>query len=129
TGPLGMIDTVQDLSPAQQARFAEPWDVNQRAHPWTFMAIAGAGALRSTLADMSKFADAFLAGPKGPLGKVWPLLAGDYADMPAVGGKVGLALIHSKVNGEETYGHDGGTGGYRSTIYVRPASGRAIVVL
>src|SRR6185436_4233044 len=26
TGPLGMADTVQELSPAQQSRFAEPWD-------------------------------------------------------------------------------------------------------
>lgn len=49
--------------------------------------------------------------------------------MPAVGGKIGLALVHAKVNGEESYAHDGGTGGYRSTLYVRPASGRAVVVL
>lgn len=129
TGPLGMADTVQDLSPAQQSRFAEPWDGDKRAHPWTFKAVAGAGALRSTLADMSKFADALLAGPKGPLGKVWPMLAGDYADMPAVGAKIGLALGHAKANGEERYTHDGGTGGYRSNIYVLPASGRAVVVL
>src|SRR6185369_11338558 len=44
-GPLGMIDTVVELSPAQQSRFAEPWNGNQRAHPWTLKAFAGAGAL------------------------------------------------------------------------------------
>src|SRR6185436_9437374 len=87
------------------------------------------GALRSTLADMSKLADALLAGPKGPLGAAWPLLAGDYAEMPAVGGKIGLALIHAQDNGEDSYSHDGGTGGFRSTIHVRPASGRAVIVL
>ncbi len=129
TGPLGMTDTVQELSAAQQARFAEPWDGDQRAHPWTFMALAGAGALRSSLADMSKLADALLAGSKGPLAKAWPLLAGDFTDMPAEGGKIGLALIHTKSGGEESYLHDGGTGGYRSLIQVRPASGRAAVVL
>ena len=129
TGPLGMTDTVQELSPAQQARFAEPWNGDQRAQPWTFQAIAGAGALRSSLADMSKFADALLAGAKGPLGRVWPLLAGDYAEMPSVGGKIGLALIHAKTGGEEAYLHDGGTGGYRSTLLVRPVSGRAVIVL
>ncbi len=129
TGPLGMVDTVQELSPAQQARLAEPWNGDQRAHSWTFKAIAGAGALRSTLADMSKLADAFLAGSKGPLGAAWPLLAGDHADMPAAGGKIGLALIHAKDNGEDSYSHDGGTGGFRSTIRVRPPSGRAVVVL
>lgn len=128
-GPLGMIDTVQELSPAQQSRLAEPWEGEKRAHSWTFKAMAGAGALRSTLADMSKFADALLAGTQGPLGRVWPLLAGDYADMSAAGGKIGLALIHAKDDGEDSYAHDGGTGGYRSTIYIRPASGSAVVVL
>ena len=128
-GPLGMVDTAQQLAPAQQSRFAEPWEGEKQAHPWTFTAISGAGALRSTLADMSKLADAFLLGPKGPLGQVWPLLAGDYVDVPAVGGKVGLALVHMKNSGEDTYWHNGGTGGYRSVLSVRPASGRAVVVL
>jgi CubicO group peptidase (beta-lactamase class C family) len=129
TGPLGMVDTVQELSPAQQSRFAEPWAGEKRAHPWTFKAIAGAGALRSTLADMSKLADALLAGPKGPLGNVWPLLAGDFVDMRAVGGKIGLALIHTKDSGQDSYSHDGETGGFGSILYVRPASGLAVIVL
>jgi serine-type D-Ala-D-Ala carboxypeptidase/endopeptidase len=128
-GPLGMVDTVQELSPAQQSRFAEPWEGEKRAQPWTFKAFAGAGALRSTLADMSKLADALLAGSKGPLGAVWPLLAGDFADMPIQGAKVGLALLHTKDSGEDSYSHGGGTGGYRSMIYVRPASGLAAIVL
>lgn len=127
--PLGMTDTAQELSEAQRPRFAEPWSGDQQAHPWTFKAMAGAGALRSTLADMSKFADALLAGAKGPLGHVWPLLAGGHADMPSVGGKIGLGLLQLKEDGEEIYLHDGGTGGFRSTIQVRPGSGRAIIVL
>ncbi|HEX5716414.1 MAG TPA: serine hydrolase [Thermoanaerobaculia bacterium] len=127
--PLGMTDTVQELSEAQRSRFAEPWSGAKRAHPWTFKAIAGAGSLRSTLADMSKFADALLAGAKGPLGYVWPLFAGGHADMPGVGGKIGLGLIQAKDSGEDTYLHDGGTGGFRSTIQVRPGSGRAVVLL
>ena len=124
-----MTDTVPELSAAQQSRFAEPWNGDQRAHPWTFQAFAGAGALRSSLADMSKLADALLAGPKGPLAKAWPLLAGDLAQMPSAGGAVGLALFHVKADGEDSYLHDGGTGGFRSLIQVWPASGRAAVVL
>ena len=127
--PLGMTDTVQELSEAQRSRFAEPWAGAERAQPWTFKAMAGAGSLRSTLADMSKFADALLAGAKGPLGHVWPLLAVGYAEMQGVGGKIGLALIQLKDHGEETYLHDGGTGGFRSTVQVRPGSSRAVVVL
>src|SRR3954447_1522126 len=128
TGPLGMSDTAQDLSPAQQSRFAEPWSGDQRAHPWTLKAIAGAGALRSTPGDMSKLADALLAGSQGPLAKAWPLLAGDLADMPGTG-KIGLALIHQKINGEDVYWHNGGTGGFRSLLQVYPASGRAAILL
>jgi D-alanyl-D-alanine-carboxypeptidase/D-alanyl-D-alanine-endopeptidase len=129
TGPLGMPDTVQELSAAQQARFAEPWDGDRRVRPWTFQALASAGALRSTLGDLSKLADALLAGPKGPLGKVWPSLAGDLVQMPSVGGAIGLGLIHVRTNGEDTYLHDGGTAGFRSLIEVRPTSGRAAIVL
>ncbi len=133
TVPLGMSDTVQDLSAGQQARFAEPWAGGKPAHDWSFQAMAGAGALRSTLADMSKLADALLAGARGPLGRTWPILAADRADMPVIGGKVGLGLEHLPARqgdpASESYGHEGGTGGYQSLVQVWPASGRAIVVL
>jgi hypothetical protein len=49
--------------------------------------------------------------------------------MPSAGGKIGLGLVHARDFGEDSYWHDGGTGGFRSTIAVRPASGRAVVVL
>jgi D-alanyl-D-alanine-carboxypeptidase/D-alanyl-D-alanine-endopeptidase len=129
TGPLGMTDTVQELSAAQQSRFAAAWAGDKAVSPWTFKAIAGAGALRSSLADMSKLADALLTGSKGPFAKIWPSLAGDLVEMPAVGGKIGLGLIHIKADGEDSYLHDGGTGGFRSLIQIWPASGRAAVVL
>lgn len=129
TDPLGMTDTVVELSPVQKARFAEPWSGDKQVKPWTFQAFVGAGGLRSSLADMSKFADALLAGAKGPLGHLWPLFAGDHADVPAVGGKIGLGLVRTKDSGHDSYSHDGGTGGYRSIVYVRPATGQAVVVL
>lgn len=129
TGPLGMSDTAQSLSAEQQGRFAVPWDGAKPAQPWTFRSMAGAGALRSTAADMAKLADALLAGPGGPLGDVWALLAADAVNAGGLGGRIGLALIEQKVDGETGYGHDGGTGGYRSEIFVVPKSGRAHVIL
>jgi hypothetical protein len=119
----------------QSLKLLEKIKETARAHNQVSMLVQviflekGAGALRSTLADMSKFADALLAGTKGPLGHVWPLLAGGHADMPGVGGRIGLGLIQAKDNGEDAYLHDGGTGGFRSTLLVRPGSGRAVVVL
>ncbi|HEY2739013.1 MAG TPA: serine hydrolase [Thermoanaerobaculia bacterium] len=128
TGPLGMADTAQELSAEQTSRFVAPWKDAEPAHPWTAKAMSGAGGLRSTLADMSKLADALLAGANGPLGKVWPLLAGDLADIPA-GGKIGLALMHTRMGGEDGYWHNGGTGGSQSLFVVWPASGRAAILL
>ncbi len=131
--PLGLVDTVQQLSAEQRGRLAQPWNGTEPAHEWTFEAIAGAGALHSTTADMSKLADALLAGREGPLGKAWPILAGDYVEMPLIGGKVGLALEHVTLDhGDgwgDSYGHEGGTGGYRSIVEVWPAKGRGVVVL
>lgn len=127
--PLGMTDTAQALSEDQLSRFALPWDGDEAAAPWTFQAMSGAGALRSTLLDMSRFADALLAGSSGPLAREWPLLSAKRAEMPAVGGHVGLALVSAKDHGEEALMHDGGTGGYRSSLVVKPSSGRATVVL
>ncbi len=133
TGPLGMVDTVQELSPGQRARFAEPWDGKKPAHEWSFGSLAGCGALRSTAADMSKFAEALLAGARGPFAKAWPLLAGDYVEMPVLGAKIGLALEHVTLDHRDgwgdRYGHEGGTGGFRSAVEVWPANGRAVVVL
>ena len=129
TGPLGMADTMQNPSADLQGRFADPWDGDKRARPWTFRAMAAAGALRSTAADMAKFADALLAGPNGPLADVWALLTGDPADAAGLGGRIGFALVEQKIDGETGYGHDGGTGGYRSNLLVFPKSGRAHVIL
>jgi|CXWL01.1.fsa_nt_gi CubicO group peptidase (beta-lactamase class C family) len=129
TGPLGMPDTTQELSSDQRSRFAEPWAGSERARPWTFKAMAGAGALRSTLADLSCFADALLAGASGRLGRLWPLVSAPQAPMPALGGSIGLALLHGPLHGEDSYWHYGGTGGYRAALMVFPGSARAVVVL
>jgi len=128
TGPLGMPDTGQDLSPEQRSRFTQGWSGAKRAEPWTFQAIAGAGALRSTAADLARFADALAAGVSGPLAKVWPSVT-ETVDAAGLGGRVGLALIQEKIDGEDSYGHEGGTGGYRSALRVFPKSGRAQIVL
>jgi serine-type D-Ala-D-Ala carboxypeptidase/endopeptidase len=133
TGPLGMADTVQELSAEQRARLAAPWEGDKPGHEWNCKAFAGAGGLHSTAGDLSKLADAILARSDGPLGKAWPILAGDYAADAFIGGKVGLALGHviayPKDPWGDSYTHGGVTGAYRSLLEVWPGKGRAIVVL
>src|ERR1035438_5926121 len=53
TGPLNMRDTAIALTPEMQARFIPGYDGNGRpAHAWDLDALAGAGGIRSTAADM-----------------------------------------------------------------------------
>ena len=129
TTPLGMVDTVPVPSAEQGSRLAIARNGDAVEKASTVNALAGAGALRSTLADMSLFADALLAGPRGPFADVWGSLTDDLAPVPAWGGTIGLALVRAKDHGEDSYRHDGGTRGYRSTLVVYPESGRAVIVL
>lgn len=125
--PLGMHDTAQHLDASRAARFAQGWDGSAKVPHWTFASMAGAGALRSTAADMARFADALLAGADGPLRPVWTTFVGPHAN--GNGGKSGLAIVHTRVGGEDALWHNGGTGGFRSDLRVFPASGRALVLL
>ncbi|MBB5208480.1 serine hydrolase [Chiayiivirga flava] len=125
--PLGMPDTAQTLDSERTARLAQGWDGTSKAPHWTFASLAGAGALRSTAADMARFADALLAGADGPLRPVWASFVGPYADAP--GGKSGLAIVHTRIGGEPALWHNGGTGGFRSDLRVFPDSDRALLLL
>jgi CubicO group peptidase (beta-lactamase class C family) len=128
--PLGMVDTVQLLNDDQRVRLATPWAGKEKNHNWTFRAMAGAGALRSTLADMSKFADALIAGANGPLGAFWAEFAKPRADAAGLGAEhMGLGVMQGKYFNDAALTHGGGTGGYRSDLTVLTQSGRAFVIL
>jgi D-alanyl-D-alanine-carboxypeptidase/D-alanyl-D-alanine-endopeptidase len=61
TGPLGMADTVITLSRAQRARLAKGYDGEGRLAPEVPDELQGAGALKSTIADMLRYARWHLA--------------------------------------------------------------------
>jgi D-alanyl-D-alanine-carboxypeptidase/D-alanyl-D-alanine-endopeptidase len=139
TGPLHMSDTGVMLSPAQRARLIQGYDYNfDPTPPWDLDAFAGAGAIKSTAADMLTYLDANLHPDKYAVGAI--------ADSPAATLPAAVALDHQlraniTTNGESrialawgfstkngTYGHEGGTGGYRSLARFNPNQDRAIVV-
>jgi D-alanyl-D-alanine-carboxypeptidase/D-alanyl-D-alanine-endopeptidase len=129
TGPLGMKDTVVTLNGEQKARLAPPYADEKPGHSWTFQAMAGAGALRSTAADMLRFGEAMLDPAKTPLEAAIRRMMEPHAPYPDMSAEIGLGIIISKLDGEREYTHDGGTGGYRSTLQVIPALKRVRVVL
>lgn len=130
TGPLGMSDTVVTLTEEQAKRLAPPYRGTDAGTSWTFQAMAGAGALRSTATDLLKFGEAIIDPDKvpalAPAIRTMMEARAPYADLA---GEIGLGIIIGKLDGERDYSHNGGTGGYRSALQVIPARKLVRVVL
>lgn len=125
--PLGLKDTVITLDAEQQARFAPPYSGAKTASPWTFDALAGAGAIRSTAADMARLGQALMSPGDTPLQRAWDLVRQPRTAMDAA--KLGLAVAISTVDGATTYSHGGGTGGFRTHVEFSPEKKRGLVIL
>lgn len=116
--PLKLNDTSFDLNQAQAARFINGYDENKKpAAHWDWDVFAPTGGLRSSILDMRQFAEANLNPPLSSLGS---------------------AIILSQKNNwgwdSEILGtpfpfKNGGTGGFRSSLFVDPSRMLAIVVL
>lgn len=126
TTPLGMNDTVQVLGD-KAARLATPYEGEQEVSVWDFDAMAGAGALRSTTADMLRLSQALLAGAGGPLGPAAARLMTPLAEHE--GAQIGYALMLRERDGRRTWLHGGGTGGYRSTWVLAPDTQEAAIAM
>jgi CubicO group peptidase (beta-lactamase class C family) len=127
--PLGMRDTSITLSAAQKARLA-PGHAGGRIVPnWDVPTFAGAGALRSTTADMAKYLAAVMDPPETRLGRAIRMAREPRADFTN-GMRIGLNWITRKSDdGRDLTWHNGGTGGYRTFIGFIPAARAGIVVL
>ncbi len=128
--PLGMPDTVVRLDVDQAARAAvgHTRRLKPRSVAWQFDALAGAGALWSTSADLRRFLTAQLEPPAGLLGDAIRLTQRPHLER----GKTahGLAWMGlppvSRVSG---FFHNGGTAGFRSMVVVSPSAGAAVAAL
>ncbi|CAN5916911.1 serine hydrolase [soil metagenome] len=125
TGPLGMQDTSVVLREEQQKRFAPAYDGAKPMQPWNLNALSGAGALRSTAADLVLFGEALLHPEKTPLKEAFALMLTPQTRE----GDMGLAIFLSKLYDHRVYEHSGGTGGYRSALHVLPETNTVQVVL
>jgi CubicO group peptidase (beta-lactamase class C family) len=125
--PLKLTDTVVKLSAEQEKRFATGHNSqHQPAQAWNFDALAGAGAIRSTAADMLTYLEAQLHPDKVPLASALSMCHELRADaLPGM--KIGLAWLFE--NDTHNYWHNGGTGGYSSYALFNPQGDYAVVVL
>ena len=126
--PLGLDETVLTVAPADTARFAAAHGPSGAPVPhwnWT-EPTAGAGAWRSTAADLLTLAEAAVAPAGTPLADALALsLDTHHAGPPAVG----LGWFHGVLNGRPAVFHDGMVGGSASFLGVVPEAGVAVVVL
>jgi CubicO group peptidase (beta-lactamase class C family) len=137
-GPLKMTDTAIVLTPAMQSRFIQGYDVNAKpAHAWDLEALAGAGGIRSTAADMLAYLEAQLHPDHLPAGALatpqGKTLAAAIAQSHLLRAEAGdgmhIALNWFRIDATGSYWHNGGTGGYSSYALFNPDKDYAIIVL
>ncbi|TCW26696.1 CubicO group peptidase (beta-lactamase class C family) [Dietzia cinnamea] len=124
--PLGMPDTVTDdlLTEEQRCRSAVGHRSRGRpADPWPLPGIPGAGALRSTAADLTRYLAAQLDPSRTALADAIRLT---HATPPGGPTQMGLGWHRA---GSGVLWHNGGTGGFRSIAVVDHLGGVAAATL
>jgi D-alanyl-D-alanine-carboxypeptidase/D-alanyl-D-alanine-endopeptidase len=132
--PLGMKDTSVKLTPALTKRLATGHDEDGKpAHAWDLDALAGAGALRSTAADMLTYLEAQLHPDKvkgrSAEAKTLPAALAASHEVRAEAANGHIALNWLCIDDSGMYWHNGGTGGFRSFAVFDPAKDFGVIVL
>ena len=128
--PLGLADTRAALTRTDRARClpGHTRRGRQRSVAWEFDAMAGCGALWSSIEDMQAFLRAVLDPPPGELGAAMRLAAETH--VPGRGHEQGLGWIRFTRGPMAGHlFHNGGTYGFRSALLADPATGRGVVAL
>lgn len=120
--PLAMADTTIRWQPDTIAHRAVGHDdSSDPVSHWTFDALAGAGAILSTAADLARFVEALVSG-SGPM-------APAMATLLATRAEGGLGLGRPDADGVLALQHEGQTGGFRSYLCCTPRWRRGAIVL
>ncbi len=111
-GPLGMTDTRITLTPGLQERLAAGHAGLAPVKNWDLPTLAGAGAIRSTVADMLRYLGAHLGLTETAGAEAMALTHERRADAGA--GGIGLGWLLRPTTDSILTWHNGGTGGYRT---------------
>jgi D-alanyl-D-alanine-carboxypeptidase/D-alanyl-D-alanine-endopeptidase len=125
--PLQMNDSGMTLTPAMKARLAPGHDADgEPAANWDFDALAGAGALRSSVNDMLRFLRANLGMGAPELQPAFTLAQKAVRPVSELGQ---IGLVWPILPDGKTTWHNGGTGGYRSMLALNREKRQGVVVL
>jgi D-alanyl-D-alanine-carboxypeptidase/D-alanyl-D-alanine-endopeptidase len=125
--PLGLPDTTFEVPAASRDRVAQGHSGGRAVPVWHLGALAGAGGLYSTAADMAKFLQACLIAAASPLGSAIRATLAPRQEIP--GGEIGLAWHHTHYGDSGISWHNGMTGGFSSMIAFDPARRLGIAAL
>jgi serine-type D-Ala-D-Ala carboxypeptidase/endopeptidase len=128
--PLAMRDTRVTLDADLGSRLAAGHDLAGKTVPnWDLPVLAGAGALRSTVADMLRFVAANLDSSGTRLSAALWDTQRRRNDTTIPGTDIGLAwhIIHRPQG--DLLMHNGGTGGYHAFVAIDHAQRRGLVML
>jgi serine-type D-Ala-D-Ala carboxypeptidase/endopeptidase len=116
-GPLGLLDTRISIPAEARVRFADGHDRRGREVPhWDLPALAGAGALRSTVADLLRFLELQLQPPATRLGRAAHATHEPRAHRGRLSQALGWAGLPLRGDSGRMLWHNGGTGGFRSFL-------------
>jgi CubicO group peptidase (beta-lactamase class C family) len=124
-----MKDTGIDLDTSRRVRIATPHDAAMNPVPlWDWGVLAGAGAMRSTIADLLVFAAANMGLIDSPLQAAMQRMRSFRrpGEVPTTGQALGWSVI--KAAPREILFQNGGTGGFRAALAIDIANRRAAVV-
>jgi serine-type D-Ala-D-Ala carboxypeptidase/endopeptidase len=128
--PLGLADTQIAIPDEAHTRFAEGHNRHGKHVPhWDLAALAGAGALRSTVADLLRFLELQLQPPATRLGRAAQATHEPRAHRGRLSQGLGWAGLPLRGDSCQMLWHNGGTGGFRSFLGFVNESGAGVVVL
>jgi D-alanyl-D-alanine dipeptidase len=136
--PLGMRRSGFEATPEVRANLAKAymWTLDGRVFPApTFaMGIDPAGALYTTVNDLSRFWSALFAGGRGAIGEILQpstldsMLAPQFAE-PGAKRAFGLGFSMGELDGRPTAGHGGAVYGFATTLRGLPREKLGVVVV
>ena len=128
--PLGLPDTRITIPPEQRARFADGHNRRGRKVPhWELPALAGAGALRSTVADLVGFLELQFRQPGTRLERAAQSTHEPRAHRGPLVQCLGWVELPLRGCDRRVHWHNGGTGGFRSFVGFVKESETGVVVL
>jgi CubicO group peptidase (beta-lactamase class C family) len=125
--PLEMDET--RITVSSSSNFAKGYDSEgNEAQYWDDLGgFKGAGAIRSNVHDMLIYAQSQLEESNTPLRNTFQTCQQVYYQASPL--KLGLTWFYLPISNQECLLHDGGTGGFRSFLYISKSQKMALIVL